>query len=62
MTEALGIERFVEALRASRSVEGVCPFCGWTEEQWRLELLLGCPLCYTVFEHLIATNPPAQPS
>ncbi|HRF60510.1 MAG TPA: hypothetical protein PLH94_11445 [Fimbriimonadaceae bacterium] len=61
-SDALDLERFFEALRAPKRVDGVCPFCGWTEERWREEQLLGCPLCYSVFSDVIATKPEPQPS
>jgi protein-arginine kinase activator protein McsA len=33
-----------------REERGVCPYCGWTNQQVAETALMGCPLCYEALE------------
>ncbi|MGE0002624.1 MAG: hypothetical protein AB7T05_11205, partial [Fimbriimonadaceae bacterium] len=38
-----------------------CPACGWTRQQYTDTSLLGCPLCYEVFQVTSPAEPPQPP-
>ncbi len=40
-------------LRRQRKTQLVCPSCGETEDELRETGLLGCPVCYDTFAHLL---------
>ena len=37
----------LDRLKAEPVKTGECPFCGWTEDEYRVTRLVGCPLCYS---------------
>ena len=55
MTGIHGLGALVESLAPgpyARTPER-CPHCGWTEARIKDEGLVGCPLCYSIFEKAI---------
>lgn len=47
---------FLNHLRGDREDRGDCPFCGWTRKQLQATGLVGCPLCYSIFEYELASS------
>jgi protein-arginine kinase activator protein McsA len=42
--------RFIDALLDTHSTPNQCPCCGTTFDQTQTTGLLGCPICYIVFQ------------
>ena len=54
LTGSAGLPKMLESLRGPRRQSEICPLCGWTADQYLKTRLLGCGLCHTVFQELIA--------